>query len=38
MGRKIHGQTSSLNKAKKWANEYESKYRTNCTVAKVMKR
>ena len=35
---KISAQTSSLNKARKWADEYEKKYRTNCFVVKVMKR
>ena len=35
---KISAQTSSLSKAKRLANEYEKKYRTNCFVVKVMKR
>jgi hypothetical protein len=37
-GDKVSAQTSSLKKAKKWADEFERKYRTNCFVVKVMKR
>ena len=35
---KVSAQTSSLKKAKKWADELEKKHRTNCFVVKVMKR
>lgn len=35
---KVSRQTSSLNTAKKWADEIEEKYRENCFVVKVMRR
>jgi len=38
VGDKVKGQFYSLNRAKKWADQIEEKYRENCDVAKIMRR